>query len=139
MKKLLWLTVLLAACAKPPRIAVTVQVSKTSPVAGKLTLTVQNQEDRPTTPILLEASVQPPNGPPIRVAHPAPFVLNRKEAREIVAPFQSEAAALQPIVTLRESETGKPLAPASITVLPATSAPAVPSTAAPATPPPPRK
>lgn len=134
MKKLLVFVLLLAGCAKPPRIAVTVQVSKTSQTAGRMKLTVQNQEDRATTPLLLEASVQPPNETPIRVARPAAFVLNRKEAREIIAPFQSDAAALDPVVVLREAETGKILQPVSINVLPPTSRPSIPSTAAPATP-----
>lgn len=135
MKKLILMIVLLTGCAKPPRIAVTVQVSKTSSTAGKMTLTVKNEEDRPTTPISLEASVQPPHGAPIRVAHPAPFVLNRRETREIVAPFQSEAPALDAVIVLREGETGKLLPPASVKVLPPTSTPANPATAVPVTPP----
>jgi hypothetical protein len=112
MKKVLVLTLLLAGCAKPPRIGVSLQVRKTSAVAGVATLRVKNQESRPTTPIVVEVSLKPSDGsPPLRVIHPAAFVLNRQEEREIVAPFTSNAASFEPVLAMREAETGKVLAP----------------------------
>jgi len=134
MKKGLLLAVLLAACAKPPQIAVTAQVRKISATAGNLKLAIRNVENRATTPIWLDASVQPAHGAPIRVIHPAPFVLNRHETREIVAPFVSDDVSFEPVLVIREGETGKDLQPVSLQVLPATSPPQVPATSAPATP-----
>ena len=112
MKKLLVLTLLLAGCAKPPRIGVSLQVRKTSAAAGVATLKVKNQESRPTTPILVEVSLKPSDGsPPLRVIHPAAFVLNRQEERDIVAPFTSHAASFEPVLVMHEAETGKILTP----------------------------
>lgn len=112
MKKLLAITLLLAGCAKPPRIGVNLQVRKTSPAGGLATLKVKNQERRPTTPIVVEVTLNPSDGSaPLRVIHPAAFVLNRQEEREIVAPFRSNAASFEPVLALREAETGKVLTP----------------------------
>jgi hypothetical protein len=115
MKKLvvlMLLLLLLAGCATPPRIGVSLQVRKTSPAAGFVTLRVKNQEERPTTPILVEVSLKPSDGSaPLRPIHPAAFVLNRQEEREIVAPFRSNAASFEPVLVMREAETGRLLAP----------------------------
>jgi hypothetical protein len=112
MKKVVVLVLLLAGCAKPPRIGVNLQVRKTQPTGGAVTLRVKNQENSPTTPILLEVSLKPSDGSaPLRVIHPAAFVLNRQEEREIVAPFKSNAPSFEPVLTMREAETGKVLQP----------------------------
>lgn len=112
MKKLLVISLLLAGCAKPPRIGVNLQVRKTSPAGGVATLRVRNQESRPTTPILVEVTLKSSDGSvPLRVIHPAAFVLNRQEEREIVAPFMSNAASFEPVLAMREAETGKLLSP----------------------------
>ena len=111
----------LTGCATPPRIAVTTEVR-----AGRLRVTVKNVENRPSTPILLEVSLRGGSSAPLRVIHPAPFVLNRQETREIIAPFSSDAEHLEPIVELRIAQTGALLQPTSLTRLPATAAPAIP-------------
>ena len=122
----LMFALLLTSCATPPRIAVTTQVRKTSPGAGRLTVTIKNVENRPSTPILLEVSLRGGSGAPLRVIHPAPFVLNRQETREIIAPFVSDAENLEPVVVLRIAQTGALLQPTSLTRVPATGAPATP-------------
>jgi hypothetical protein len=119
-------TLLLASCATPPRIAVTTQVRKTSASAGRLTVTIKNVENRPTTPVLLEVSLRAGNGAPLRLIHPAAFVLNRQETREIIAPFVSEADNLEPVVELRIAQTGALLQPTALTRVPATAVPATP-------------
>lgn len=112
MKKLLSLMLLLAACATPPRIAANLQVRKTSATAGTVILKVKNQENRPTTPIVIDVTLKPSDGStPLHPIHPAAFVLNRHEEREIVAPFTSNAARFEPVLTMREAETGKTLTP----------------------------
>ncbi len=111
----------LTGCATPPRIAVTTQIG-----AGRLTVTVKNVENRPSTPILLEVSLRGGGGAPLRLIHPAPFVLNRQETREIIAPFSSNVENLEPVVELRIAQTGALLQPTSLTRLPATAAPAIP-------------
>ena len=118
---LLIFALLLASCATPPRIAVTTEVR-----AGRLRVTVKNVENRPSTPILLEVSLRGGSGAPLRVIHPAAFVLNRQETREIIAPFVSNAENLEPVVDLRIAQTGARLQPTSLTRLPATAAPAIP-------------
>ena len=120
MKKLLLLTLLLAGCAKAPRIGVSLQVRKTSPAGGVATLKVKNQENRPTTPIVVEVTLKPSDGsPPLRVIHPSAFVLNREEERDIVAPFTSNAASFEPVLAMREAETGKVLIPEPLSRAPA--------------------
>ena len=112
MKKLPLVLLLLSACAKPPRIGASLQIRKNSPDSGVLTLKVKNEENRPTTPILVEVNLKPSDGStPLRVIHPAAFVLNRREEREIVALFRSPASRFEPVLTIREAETGKALQP----------------------------
>lgn len=113
VRKIIFILVLiLAGCAKPPRIGVNLQVRKTSPSAGSVILRLKNQENRPTTPILVEVSLKSSDGSaPLRPIHPAAFVLNRQEEREIVAPFTSQAASFEPVLIMREAETGKVLTP----------------------------
>ncbi len=123
---LLVVALLLTSCATPPRIAVTTQVRKTSPHAGRLIVTIKNVENRPSTPILLEVSLRGGSGAPLRLIHPAPFVLNKQEVREIIAPFVSKAENLEPVVELRIAQTGTLLKPTSLTQVPATGAPATP-------------
>lgn len=109
----------LTGCATPPRIAVTTEIR-----AGRLRVTVKNVENRPSTPILLEVSLRRGSGAPLRLIHPAPFVLNKQETREIIAPFSSDAENLEPVVELRIAQTGTLLKPTSLTQVPATGAPA---------------
>jgi hypothetical protein len=112
MKKLLIVILVMAGCATPPRIGVNLQLRKTPPKGGIVTLRVKNQENRPTTPILVEVSLRPSDGSaPLLVIHPAAFVLNRQEEREIIAPFTSTAPSFEPVLAMREAETGKVLQP----------------------------
>ncbi len=104
----------------------TTRVRKTSAEGGLLTLTIKNIENRPSTPILLNVSLRTGSGAPLRVIHPAPFVLNKQEVREIIARFVSTADNLEPVVELRIAQTGALLTPTSLTQFPATAAPATP-------------
>ena len=136
MRKLLLvlLSTLLVSCATPPRIAVTTQVRKTSATEGRLTVNIRNTEDRASTPILLEVSLRSGSAAPLRVIHPVAFVLNKREVREIIARFKSDAADLEAVVELRAAQTGAPVKPISLQALPPTSPTQVPATAAPGIP-----
>lgn len=125
-RALLLFAVLFTSCATPPRIAVTTQVRKTSPSAGRLTVTVKNIDNRASTPILLAVSLRAGSGALLRVVHPAPFVLNKQETREIIASFISDAEQLEPVVELRIAQTAALLQPTSLTQVPATAVPGTP-------------
>ena len=133
------LTTLLVSCASPPRIAVTTQIRRTSATEGRLTVTIRNTEDRASTPILLEVSLRSRSAAPLRVIHPVAFVLNKREVREIIARFKSDAEDLEAVVELRAAQTGAQVKPISLQALPPTSPPQIPATAVPGTPPPPGK
>lgn len=75
-----------------------------------LKLKVVNLEDRATVPIAVELTGQAEtNGhwdKPATLLHPAAFVLNRKEQRDITKLWRVSADAVRTTLVIREQESG---------------------------------
>ena len=73
-------------------------------------LKIANTEDRVTVPIALDLSGQAQvNGKwdkPASLLHPAAFVLNRKEEREITKLWRIQADGVRTTLVVKEQETG---------------------------------
>jgi len=112
LKLPLLLILFLAAmgCAHPPQLATSLEFRKESDNVILLKLKVTNLEDRVTVPIAIDLTGQSEtNGHWDKVAtllHPAAFVLNRKEQREITKLWRIQADAVRTTLVVREQETG---------------------------------
>ena len=111
--KLLALMMLLLAlygCASPPQLSTALDVQKSADGLILVKLKVTNLEDRVTVPIALELTGEArTNGQwmkPETLLHPAAFVLNRKEQREITKLWRVQADAVRTTLVLKEQETG---------------------------------
>jgi hypothetical protein len=111
--KLLALMMLLLAlygCASPPQLATALDVQKSTDGLVIVKLKVTNLEDGVTVPIALELTGQArTNGQWSKaetLLHPAAFVLNRKEQREITKLWRVQADAVRTTLVLKEQETG---------------------------------
>jgi hypothetical protein len=106
------LIVLLAlwGCASPPQLATSLDIQKSSDGLVLVKLKVTNLEDRVTVPIALELTGQARTGDqwskPETLLHPAAFVLNRKEQREITKLWRVQTDAVRTTLALKEQETG---------------------------------
>ena len=107
---LLILLVALGGCSHPPQISTSLDVLKSPDGPILLRLKVTNLEDRVTVPIALDMTGQNrSNGQwskPESLLHPAAFVLNRKEQREITKFWRIQADAVRTTITLKEQENG---------------------------------
>lgn len=136
MKLLPLVMVLLSlwGCSHPPQIATSLDVQKSADNPVVLKLKVTNLEDGVTVPIALELTGQARSngqwGKPETLLHPAAFVLNRKEQREITKLWRVQADAVRTTLTLKEQETGNILksekAEKNLTGLPGSAAPTSP-------------
>jgi uncharacterized lipoprotein YajG len=101
---------LLAGCAKPPQLDVTMTVDKQSADLVFVKVKVVNLEDRATVPIAIEVTGQAEsNGhwdKASSLLKPAAFVLNRREQREITKPWRVPADAVRTTLTVKEQERG---------------------------------
>lgn len=111
--KLITSTILLAAlsaCAHPPKLSTSLDVSKDSPDLVLLRLKIVNLEDRVTVPIAIQLTGQAEeNGQwdrSITLLQPAAFVLNRKEERTITKLWHISAQAVRTTLVVREQESG---------------------------------
>lgn len=111
--KLVALTIVLFVlwgCAHPPQLTTTLDLQKSADNMVLLKLKVTNLEDRVTVPIALELTGQArANGQwtkPEILLHPAAFVLNRKEQREITKLWKAPADAVRTTLNIKEQETG---------------------------------
>jgi hypothetical protein len=104
------LLLLLAGCAHPPQLSTTVEIQRKSDELILVILKVTNTEDRATTPIAIEITGQArTNGHwdrPSTLLHPAAFVLNRKEQREITKIWRIQADAVRTTLVIKEQENG---------------------------------
>ncbi|HEY6390944.1 MAG TPA: hypothetical protein VIX89_06690 [Bryobacteraceae bacterium] len=104
------LLLLLAGCAHPPQLTTTVEIQKKSDDLILVILKVTNTEDRATTPIALEITGQARTSGhwdrPATLLHPAAFVLNRKEQREITKLWRIQADAVRTTLVIKEQENG---------------------------------
>ena len=73
-------------------------------------LRIKNLEDRATTPLAPEVIVQTRSGSswdkPVSQIHPAAFVLNKQEQRDIFKVLHTGADLVRATVTIKEQETG---------------------------------
>lgn len=102
--------VLLAGCARPPQLSTTINIQKKSDELILVTLKVANMENSVTTPINVEVIAQArTNGhweKPDTLLHPAAFVLNRQEQREITKYWRIKADGVRTTLVIKEQETG---------------------------------
>src|ERR1700733_257575 len=112
MKPFLPLLVVLSltGCAKAPKLDVSLSLDKQNADLIFVKVKVVNTEDRVTVPISLEVTGQTEtNGhwdKASTILHPAAFVLNRKEQREITKLWRVPADAARTTVTVKEQERG---------------------------------
>lgn len=73
-------------------------------------LRIKNLEDRATTPIAPEVIVQTRSGTtwdkPVSQIHPAAFVLNRQEQRDIFKVLHTRADLVRITLSIKEQENG---------------------------------
>jgi hypothetical protein len=112
MKSFLPLLVVLSltGCAKAPKLDVSLSLDKQNADLIFVKVKVVNTEDRVTVPIALEVTGQTEtNGhwdKASTILHPAAFVLNRKEQREITKLWRVPADAARTTLTVKEQERG---------------------------------
>jgi len=101
---------LLAGCAKPPKLNVSLNLEKQNADLIFVKVKVANTEDRATVPIAIEVTGQAEsNGhwdKASTLLKPAAFVLNRKEQREITKLWRVPADAARTTLTVKEQERG---------------------------------
>jgi hypothetical protein len=118
IKTFCWLPVVLlvvvagmTGCAKAPLLDVTLSIDKPNPDVIFVKVKVVNTEDRATVPIAVEVTGQSQaNGhwdKASSLLHPAAFVLNKKEQREITKLWRVPADAARTTLTVKEQETGR--------------------------------
>ncbi|HEX5229797.1 MAG TPA: hypothetical protein VFW44_18925 [Bryobacteraceae bacterium] len=100
----------LTACAKPPKLDVSLSLDQQKPDLIFVKVKVANTEDRATVPINIELTGQAQaNGhweKSDTLLHPAAFVLNKKEQREITKFWRVTADAARTTLTVKEQESG---------------------------------
>ena len=104
------LLLMLAGCARPPKISATLDISRRSNDTVLLMLRIKNLEDRATTPIAPEVIIETRSGAawdkPVPEIHPAAFVLNRQEQRDIFKVLHTGADMVRATLTIKEQENG---------------------------------
>jgi hypothetical protein len=107
---LLLVVISLTGCAKPPKLDVSLSLDKQNADLIFVKVKVVNTEDRATVPIAIEVTGQSQtNGhweKASTLMHPAAFVLNRKEQREITKLWRVPADAARTTLTVKEQESG---------------------------------
>ncbi len=100
---------MLTGCAQSPKLATSLDVQKQGDDL-LIKLKMINLENRVTVPINVEVTGQAEqNGhwdKPTSVLHPAAFVLNRKEERDIVQLWKVPADAVRTTLVIKEQERG---------------------------------
>ena len=98
------------ACAKPPRVSATLDITRKSNDVVWIMLRIKNLEDRATTPIAPEVVTQTRSGTtwdkPVSQIHPAAFVLNKQEQRDIFKVLHTGADLVRATLTIKEQENG---------------------------------
>ncbi len=101
---------ILSGCAKPPKLDISMSVEKQNADLVLVKVKVTNTENHATVPIAVEVTGQAENdghwGKPSTLLHPAAFVLNRKEQREITEFWRVPAQAARTTLTVKEQENG---------------------------------
>jgi hypothetical protein len=101
----------LAGCAKAPILDVSLSLDKQNADVIFVKVKVVNTEDRATVPIAIEVTGQTQtNGrwdKASTLLHPAAFVLNKKEQREITKLWRVPADTARTTLTVKEQESGR--------------------------------
>ena len=104
------LVVITQGCAQPPKISATLDITRRSNDIVLVMLRIKNLEDRATTPLAPEVVVQTRSGAawdkPVSQIHPAPFVLNKQEQRDMFKVLHTNADLVRATVTIKEQENG---------------------------------
>ena len=104
------LLLVLAGCARPPQISTSLNIQKKSDEVIFVTLKVVNLDNSVTTPIAIELTGQARTSghwdKPATLLHPAAFVLNRKEQREITKLWRIKADGVRTTLVIKEQENG---------------------------------
>jgi hypothetical protein len=107
----LFVAILMAGCARSPVLDVSLSLDKPNADAIFVKVKVVNMEDRATVPIAIEVTGQAQtNGhwdKASTLIHPAAFVLNKKEQREITKIWRVPAETARTTLTVKEQESGK--------------------------------
>jgi hypothetical protein len=112
MRTFLLLLVVLSfsGCSKPPKLDVSLSLDKQNAGLIFVKVKVINTEDSATVPISIELTGQAQtNGhwdKSSTLLHPAAFVLNKKEQREITKLWRVSADAARTTLTVKEQENG---------------------------------
>lgn len=110
---ILGLALAIGGCAQPPKISATVDITRRSPDTVLVMLRIKNLKERATTPIAPEVVVQMRSGnswdKPVSAIHPAAFVLNRHEQRDIFKVLHTSADLVRTTLTIKEQENGHTL------------------------------
>jgi hypothetical protein len=100
----------MTSCAHPPKLDITLKLDKQSADLIFVRVKVVNTEDRATVPIAIELTGQAEtNGrwdKASQLLHPAAFVLNKREQREITKLWRVPADAARTTLTVKEQESG---------------------------------
>jgi hypothetical protein len=100
----------LTGCAKPPNLNISLTLDKQQADLIFVKVKVVNMDDRATVPIAIELTGQvETNGhwdKPSSLLHPAAFVLNKRELREITKFWRVPADAARTTLTVKEQESG---------------------------------
>jgi hypothetical protein len=115
--ELLLLTLLLlGACDRAniaPWLSTGLDVKQAGANRAAILVHVKNEKSRGTVPIDVQVTAEPRTaagwGVPVTVIHPAPFVLNGQESRDIRA-LVPASSALRCTLTVKEAERGLPVA-----------------------------
>jgi hypothetical protein len=102
---------LLTGCARSPKLDITMSLDKQKADLIFVKVKVVNTEDRATVPIAVEVTGQAEsNGhwdKADSLLHPAAFVLNKREQREITKIWRVPADVARTTLTVKEQESGK--------------------------------
>lgn len=103
----------IAGCARPSRISAALDITRKSPDIVLVMLRIKNLEDRATTPLAPEVTVQTRTGAawdkPASAIHPAAFVLNKREQRDIFKVLHTKADLVRATLVIKEQENGRVL------------------------------
>jgi alpha-L-arabinofuranosidase len=108
-----WLVVVagMTGCAKPPQLDVSMSLDKPNAEVVFVKVKVVNLENSATVPIAIEVTGQSQaNGhwdKATTLLHPAAFVLNKLEQREITKLWRVSADAARTTLTVKEQESGR--------------------------------
>ncbi|MGA2186041.1 MAG: hypothetical protein ABSH47_23750 [Bryobacteraceae bacterium] len=101
---LVLLIALASACDRSkisPQLTTAITIQRTGATAVQIKVHLKNDGDRATVPLDVEVTAAPPRS----VIHPAPFVLNHQEARDLQTSLVT-SNGVRATLTVKEAERG---------------------------------